>query len=289
MPDSYKVPVRDTVGAALRFVADNLRFIGVAALMGAGAVAVTSGLGLMVPLIGMLTGILTGVIQAFVYAALLGAVLYGAGAVRGRLQSDGWRVWGAMVVVGFFLFIVMFVLTIPVFIILFAGPLGPYVGDLERANGDQAAVMEIMLRFAEANPLPLLLTTLFFAAVWLLLTSRLYLAAPASLDQGRVLTFETWNWTKGSMLRITGARLLLLLPANVLTGALGYLVGRVLGFDTMTGGPAMAAAAVGNPALFAVYVFFSTLISLGLYSALEAGLSAHFYRILKPAQTPPAA
>ena len=142
-----------------------------------------------------------------------------------------------------------------------------------------------MLEFAEANPGALLAVTLFYCAVWLLLTSRLYLAAPASVEQGRILTFETWAWTKGSMLRITAARLMLLLPANILAFAIGYLAGRVVGVDAMNSG-AMAETASSNPAGYLFYVLVATFITFVLYSSLEAGLSSYIYRGLKPPEQP---
>ena len=47
---------------------------------------------------------------------------------------------------------------------------------------------------------------------------------------GRILTFETWKWTKGSMLRITGARLLLLVAGLYLHVCDRALIGRLIGF-----------------------------------------------------------
>jgi hypothetical protein len=281
------VPIFESVGAAMRYVRENLRFIAAVAGVGAAVTTAVSALTLALPAIGLLTGLASTFVHASVYAAFLGAFLYGPAALGGRLFPDGGRVWAAMAVIGFFLFIVFFVLTIPVMIILFAGPLAPYLPELQSAGGDQQAVMEVMTRFAEENPGALLAVTLFYGVIWLLLTSRLYLAAPASVEQGRILTFETWKWTKGATLRITGARLLLLAPANILAGALGYLVGRLVGVDALN--PASsAAAAAGNPVGFLFYLLAASFITFVLYSSLEAGLSSYMYRGLKPAAPPPA-
>ena len=134
----------------------------------------------------------------------------------------------------------------------------------------------------------LLLTFLFYAILWFALTSRLYLAAPASAEQGRILTFETWSWTKGQTLRITAARLMLLAPAYVLVSALSLLIGRAVGIDILN--PMTAAeVAQANSLLYLGFVFVSGLINLALYTALEAGLSIYLYRGLKPADTPPPA
>jgi hypothetical protein len=283
------VPVRQNVGAALRFVRENIGFIAMVSAIGAALTAVISLLGLQAPQLSLLTGLASGVAQAFIYAAFVGACLFGAGAVRSRWAADGGRVWAAMAIIGFFLFIVFFVLSIPVMIVLFSGPLAPYLSELQDAGSDQAAVMQVMTRFAQENPGALLVTTLFYAAVWFYLTSRLYLAAPATVDQQRILSFETWKWTRGSTLRIIGARLMLLLPANIFVGAIGYLVGRLFGIDTMS--PAASVETVAaNPIGFTVYAFVATFVTLALYSAMEAGLSTYLYRGLKPAavSAPPA-
>lgn len=267
----------DAIGAALRFTRANARFIAVVALLGAGLTTLVAALGLSSPPLGLLAGLASGVVQAFVYAGLVGAVLYGAGAVPTRIGGDGGRVWAAMAVVAFFLFIVFFIITIPVMITLFAGPLASFLPELEQAGADQEAVLAVMTRFAEANPGVLLLVLLFYSAIWLLLTSRLYLAAPASLEARRILTFETWAWTKGAMLRIAGARLLLLVPANILAGAVGYVFGRLVGVD------AFAPTAASNVGGFLAYVFVASFATFALYSALEAGLSSALFRNLKPA------
>lgn len=283
MQEAGRVPVRQSVGAALGFVVENWRFLALVSAIGAAATTLVSALAMAVPTVGLLAGLAQGIVQAFVYAAFTAAALYGAGAVRARWTGDGWRVWGAMAIVFFFLFIVFTVLTIPVLITLFAGPLGPYATELQAAGEDQRAVLAIMMRAVEENPGVVLAVVLFYLALWLMLTSRLYLAAPASVDQGRILVFETWKWTKGAMLSITGARLLLLVPANILAGALGYLVGRAVGvntFDMM----AMAETAANNPTGVLIYSAVAGFITLLLYSTLEAALSAYLYQGLKPAE-----
>lgn len=287
MAEAVRLPVRECVGEALRFAVDNIRFVTIAAAAGAGALVLLTGLALLVPATGIVTSVAATFARAFAYAALLAAALYGVGAVRTRLAGDGLRVWASMAIVTFFLFIVFFVLMIPGMIVLFSGPLAPYVGDLQAAGQDQARVVEIMTRFAQEQPLAVLLFALFYAVIWLLLTSRLYLAAPASVDQNRVLTFETWKWTKGAMLQITWARLMLLGPAYVLVSALDYIVGRLAGIDAFDPG-AGAGAATSNPALFLGYVFATTFITLLVYSSLEAGLSSALYKVLKQAAPQPA-
>lgn len=285
MTDAVRVPVRECVGAAMRFVVDNARFVVVAAAVAAGLITLLAGAALAIAPLGLVTGPLSTVARAFFYAAMVGAALYGVAGARGRLVADGWRVWAAMALIGLFMFIVMFVLSIPGSLVLVAGPLGPYLDDLQSAGQDQAAVLDVMTRFAQEQPIAVLLFFLFYAAVWLLLTSRLYLAAPASVDHKRMLTFETWGWTKGNVLAITWARLMLLAPAYVLVSALDLLVARIAGIQLLDPLAAQALAQ-GNPGTFLVYAFVTSFITMAVYTPLEAGLSTAIYRGLKPAETP---
>lgn len=282
------IPVRDSIGAAMRFVRENWRFVFAVAGIGAVASAALTGLAAAVPQLGLVISVGSWFVQSCIYAVLLGAVLFGAGAVRTRWAANGGRVLASMVVVGFFMTIIMVVISIPVMIALAAGPLAPYAEELQQAGSDETAVMNILMRFIGENPLAVIIVVLFYFTIWILLTSRLYLAAPATVDQNRILSFDTWPWTKGAMLRIAGARLLLLIPANILTGAFGYLVSRAMGFNTldMTG---TAHYMQQNPIGFVAYTLASTFVALALYSSLEAGLSANLYRALKPANVPPPA
>ncbi len=277
-------PIQDTVGAALRFVRENVRFVATLALITAAGLTLLLAIGIYTQL-GLLTGAAALIARAFIYAALIGAALTGAESVRGRIGADGWRVWAACAVVAFFMFIAMFVAFLPGMIVLGAGPLTPYVAELQVAGQDQAAVLEIMTRFAMENPIAVLLFFLFYSAIWLLLTSRLYLVAPASADQKRILTFETWRWTKGALFNITAARIMLLGPAYVLVNALDYVIATLPGVN-MFDADAMVALAHSNPAAFFGYAFTTNFIGVLVYTSLEAGLSTQFYRALKPATTP---
>ena len=281
------VPIRESVGAALRYVRENLRFIAIVAGIFAVASTLVSAVALAVPQAGIFTMVANGIIQAFCYGALIAGTLYGADSVRARWTQDGWRVWASMVVVGFFMVIVLFVVTIPASIALVAGPLGRYAEDLTAAGSNQQAVLEIMTRFVQENPGAILITMMFYFIIWLLLTSRLYLAAPASVDAGRILTFETWKWTKGAMFRITWARFMLLVPAYVLMFAISMLLGRLFGFSPFDAA-SMQAAVSANPIGIIIYEFISSFIVLTLYASLEAGLSSYLYRGLKPADAPAA-
>ena len=267
--------IRDCVGAALHVARTQWRALLIASAIGAAATAAAAAVSMTSPGLALVGGVLTWIIQSFVYALFTRAALGGAPAIEPR---EGLRLFSAMLIVGFFLFLVFFVLMIPGVVVLLSGPMRPYIPEMQHAGQNQAAMMEIVQRFAQANPAPLLAFFGFYAILWLLLTSRLYVAAPATVDAKRILTFETWVWTKGQTLRILGARIMLLAPAFILMAALAYLVARPFGVDLETGGAAQAA----SPG-FVVYLALDRLIYFAVYAVLEAGLSAAIYRALRPA------
>lgn len=281
------VPIRDSVGGALRFVRENLQFIATVAGIFAAVSTFLALITLSQPGLGIVTMVANGIVQAFCYGALTAAVLFGAGQVRQRVALDGWRVWSSMAVVAFFLFIVMFVIFMVVGMVLLSGPLAPYVSELQSAGADEQRVMAILTRIGQEQPGAILLAALFCSVIWLLLTSRLYLAAPASVEAGRTLTFETWKWTQGAVLGISGARLMLLIPAYILMFALTTLLGRLFGFNMLDAGSLQAAVSANSVGLI-VFEFISSFLVSALYVSLEAGLSAYLYRGLKPANAPAA-
>lgn len=281
MPQPPANLLRDSVGLATRFVREQWRFVLAVSAIAAAAIAALSALSELAPLASILSSLGAGFLQSALYAAFIGAALIGADAVRRRWVGDGLRVWAAMIVIGFFLFIVFFALSLPVSMVLFAGPLARYTTELQSAAGNSAQVMSIFARFANENPGPVLIAALIFFAVWMLLTSRLYLAAPATVERQRIQTFETWSMTRGLMLKILWARLTLLAPAYIFVFALSNIVGRGLGVNTLDVA-AMTAAAESNSLGFVAYVLLSGFIAFALYSSLEAALSAYLYRALRP-------
>lgn len=277
-------PARDSVGAALRFVRLQWRRIGLIALVAAAAAAAINlaSLGAGAPL-SLVIALVSTLIQAGIYAALLGASLAPSAPPMSIVGNTG-RVWAAMLIVGFVLVLAMLVLALPLGVVL--GPyLQPYAQQIVAAHGDQAAFMPLLERFSEQQPGVFLGIFFAVAAVWLLLSSRFFLAAPASVDAKRIQTFETWPWTKNNMLRITVARIVLLGPALVFAQTLSILSARALGFDMLQGGD-IAAFAARNPAAFIAFSFAQQFVLVLVYNSLEAGLAASFYKALKPAAPP---
>ena len=282
-------PARDSIGGALRSVRHGWRRI--AAIAGIGAAGTTVlALGALAletthAPFALVLGVLNTVLLAAVYAALIGAALEPNAPLLPRLAASTGRVWSAMVIVGFMLVLTMFAVCLPISMAL-APYLAPYGAQIQAAQGDETAFMNLLARFFQQQPLPFGLMFLVIAAAWMLMSSRFYLAAPASIDAKRIQTFETWPWTKNQMLRITIARIVLLGPAIVLFQALTILSARALGFDMLRGGDT-AAFAAHNPAAYGAFIFVSVFLQILVYNALEAGLATSFYRVLKPAAAKP--
>lgn len=277
-----KVPILYCVGAALTAWRQSLRnLVPGAALMAAAA----AGLGLVMGG-GALSQDPTGVIGLSL-ALLIPTALFYALAIRGAegkgyglngpALRDGLAVLSGVGVVSFFVALALIAVNVAANAILFA----PFAEELAAAGENQAAVEAVAQRILQENPQGVILAFLLFAGAVLLLTSRLYLAAPASVAASRGRSFETWSWTKGNLFRIVAARLLLLVPAYVAAVVIGSLIA----------GPVMAlaggggASAVGFAIGLGVFTFFMALI----YQALEAHLTVTLHAGLRPpdANRPP--
>jgi hypothetical protein len=268
------VPIRDSIGEALRFTRENWRFV----LMVAGAGALAHTLALVV-LGGIAPLWLVGLvlISAAIYAALTRAALSGVAAVRAELARDTGRTAASGGIVGFFFAIVAFVIVYVAMSVLIA----PYSEEAKALVDDQAALAALMERAVGEQPNTVLAAMVIGFVVLLLLTSRLYLAVPASVERGRILVFESWRWTRGAVLRIAAARIALLGPALIFAGALQSLVGMAIGVGA--GDPiALAQRAQSNPAGFLVFYAAAQFVQITVYTSLEAGLSAALYKGLKP-------
>jgi hypothetical protein len=218
-----------------------------------------------------------GLVSAAVNAAFIAAALYRVGDVRARLAGDTGRVAAAMAMVGFFIALIAFLAIYVAMTVLIA----PFAEEVKAAGQNQAQLMQIMNQAAEAQPSVLSWAMLLAGAAIFALTSRFYLAAPASVEEKRIVVFESWRWTRGNLLRIVAARLILLTFALLFVGALQSLIAMAMG---VAAGDAMALAAYGqsNPAAFAIFFGVASFLHIAIYSSLEAGLSSYLYRGLRP-------
>ncbi|MBI1188807.1 MAG: hypothetical protein GC206_15990 [Alphaproteobacteria bacterium] len=172
---------------------------------------------------------------------------------------------GAMALIGAFLFLVFLVAGMPGANIFLTGA-GVDIQSVP--EDDVEAAMRVMEQALYANPLLAAIIFGGYAVIWFFLTSRLYIAAPASAAENRVRTFETWAWTKDNMLRITAARLILVVPAFLFFNLLGP---RVL----------MLLASASPVLAIGVQVVIEAAV-LAVAWGLEACLSAYLYKGLRP-------
>lgn len=277
-----ELSINRAVGEALRDVRHTWRSTLILAAIGG---ALSTALGLAPLYLGQSTEVPLDLVQSFVaagiYAALLGPPLQSP--FSDRLPMNMARVWAALLIVGAFLVLAMLIVMVPT-AILIGMRFEPYMPALTAAGDNSTAVLAVMTRFARDNPVLCGGIALLYAILWLMLTSRFYLAAPATVAEQRILSFETWRWTQNNMLRIAAARLMLLLPAYVLAGAITALVARLVGFNLsiLFDSDALVRAARTNPAGLAAFSFVYDFLSIAVYRALEARLSASAYEALKP-------
>jgi hypothetical protein len=281
-----KLPVLESAAAGVAFLRQHWREALVVALIAAAASTALSLLAVAMPGLVAVFVLLDYAVTACAYAALISLALGQGPLAAPRALADGALVWGAMAVVGFFLLIVCVVAVLPSAVILSVA-LAPFRDRLESlgAQPDPNAVGALFADAFQANPFPFLLVILAYLAVWMFLTSRLYLSAPATVAKRAILTFDTWPWTKNNMLRILGARLVLLAPAIIIVVAVQRFAGAALGVNTFDQ-VALGAFASANPAAYGVLQFVGqTAIYFGLVT-LEAGLSSNLFLRLRGAAKP---
>ncbi|MBI3439101.1 MAG: hypothetical protein HY054_10735 [Proteobacteria bacterium] len=268
-----QVSVRRTVGDALAFLRARWRFV--LPLAAAAGAAQTLALLAFGPNLAWL--VILAVVSATAFAALIRTALRGPADVRSNVVGDAARVAGAVAIVGVIVAIISIVLLYVAMSIIIA----PYADEIRAAGQNQAALQALMQHAISAQPGTLFWAMIAWALIAFFLTSYFYLAAPASVDSRRVIVFQSWQWTNRHILRVAGARILLLLPALVLTNALQTVVGLGLGFTT-DDLVALSNQARANPSLFAVFYGVALFFQIAVYAALEAGLSTALYRALKP-------
>lgn len=266
MSSPAPLSIKESVGDALRFVRAEWRLALVVGALGAAALAASA-------LLGPLALVALVVVLTLCHTALVSAALRGSAQVRANLGRDALRVGGALAIVG----LIVLILVIATAYIAMAVLIAPYAEQAKAAGEDQAAIEAVMRTAIAAQPHIAPWALAIGAAVIFYFTTKLFAAAPASLDRGRISVFESWRMSRGQVLRIMGARILLLGPALILVGAVQSLIGIALGFST-SDPAALVAQSQANPALFLMFFTLVVFVQLAVFAALEAGLSAAIYR-----------
>jgi hypothetical protein len=278
-----KLPILQSAAAGVAFLREHWRAALAIALAAAAASTLVSLLAASAPGFVILLALVDYAVLACAYAALLTLALGTGPLAPPRVLADGARLWAAMAGIGFFLFIVCVVAALPSLVILSVA-FAPFQSRIEAlgAKPDPDALGALVAEAFQADPWPFLLVVLLYFAAWLLITSRLYLAAPATLANRTVTSFSTWPWTKGAMLRILAARLVLLIPAAVIVVAIQRFAGAALGVNTFDIA-AIGSFARANPASAAALQFVGETAQYFVLVTLEAGLSARIFLELKGA------
>lgn len=268
-----QVPIRDSVGAALRFLRENWQFVVSVAAIAALAQGAFLLLG---PNLAWMAAVLLAVLGA--HTAITSVAIGAPRPVAKGLVANAARVGAAMAMIGFFLGILFFALSF----ITVTALIAPYQEQVKAAGEDQAALQQIMEQALQGQPNVMFWAVAAGTVLLFAVTTRFYVAAPATIDRKRITVFESWRMTRGNFLRIAGARLLLLGPAFIFVSALQSLLATGLGAPTAD--PiSMLTYAQGNPLGFALFYTASIFLQIVIYSALEAALSARIYRALAPA------
>lgn len=260
-------PVWVSIGAALRFVRENWRFVLMVAGLGAAAHALA--LAVVGSTLLWLPAFL--IVSAAVHAALTRAALSGAGGVRQAALGDTMRTLAAMVIVGLFAALIALVAAY----VAMSALIAPYAEQVKQAGQDEAALRAIFERAVEEQPNALRWAAAIGALLIFALTSRFYFAAPASIDRGKVLAFRSWIDTRTHMLRVMVARFVLLAPALILAGALQSIAGAAIGVN-FEDAALVIQRALADPLFWGLMQF----LQIAVYSSLEAGLSASLYQTL---------
>ena len=276
-----KAPIQQSIRAAFEgWRQDVPGLVPYAAAVGAFTGVVTAMIGAPAggnPLSALILQALLGAGVAAFFARALRPAVGRPGGPVGAVFADALRVYGSMLIIGFFLMLVFGVALIPAVAVL-GVVLEPYQARLEAAESDIGAQLPIFQEAMQAQPGVFLGLLLVYGFLWMAMTSRLYLAAPASVDLGRVMSFETWRWTQGNMLRIIAVRLLLLVPVFFAAGLVGNVLASLVGVQTSE----LGAVQAPNAALLALAQAGTTFVTLLVHSGLEARLSGYLYQGLKP-------
>jgi hypothetical protein len=278
-----KVPILDAVKAGYAFLRANGRATAPAAVLGAAiytAAEITgSGENVALALVFNLGAIVFGLVFT-AFALRLALRQDGAGVLGLQFGKDESNLFGASLVVGFFMliFVVVGFFLFSIAVAMVAQQSGVSVSDFQ---GDAAAAEEMFKTLFSGPGGPVLFG---FAAVllsaMLYLSARLSLVTAATIGERKLMAFTTWRWTEGNALRILAALFLLILPVAFAVGTLAGFLAASLGVQgsNFSEGPLPARAVV---------LFLSGLGQYAVLSPVVFGMLAHLYRGLRPAELPP--
>lgn len=279
-----KVPIVESAKAGFDFMRANLAAVGPAAALGAVLLAVFSlwDAGAASPIVAVVLIAFGIAFRAFVFRLALRQDASGTlGLKMGREELN---LFAASIVIGFFMFIVA-VMGFVLFAFVLSMAAAQAGLTQEQLQGDQAEVQAAVLALLQSpHATPALIVPVLVAFGMAYLGARLALAGPATIGEGKLMAFSTWRWTEGNGFRILAACFLVVAP---LAFALLFVVNIIAGLVAAATG---VTAATGPSVLILGVV--TLLFGLGIYGVITpalAGVTAHLYKGLRPAELPPQA
>lgn len=282
-PDAARAPIIESVLEGFTFVARDWRAILPVALIAAVTVGAMSVWLQMLQaqqnvVMQMAVTVLSAIVQAVFLAALLRRALsQGQAPLALAAGRDEANLMGVTLSLGF-LYMIVFIFGLLVIMMslgaLLAG--SNLNADALKSLPPEEAGKQFLAALGSDGTLVLLVLGTAFLALVLWISARLILSYPATVAEGRMFVFSTWNWTKSNGLRLM-ACLLLVSVGGLLLSMLAVAPFTVIVEMVFGKGAQLVAGAPAQWVIAILTAFFSTMFSLAPY----AGLTAYLYRGLR--------
>ena len=170
-------------------------------------------------------GGLVSVLTTIAVSAPFGVLMYRRGLQldrQGQWISDSWKLGLAQALV-YMLFAILLVLIV-MFLAVFGGILAGAAGLDPSAVADSFSAGNIReaLGGTEVFVLSALIAVSVLALLWV--SARLMVFGVATIDEGRLMIFRTWSWTKGAVIKIGLFFMIVMVPALLILGGTVYAV-----------------------------------------------------------------
>lgn len=144
--------------------------------------------------------------------------------------------------------------------------------ELQALLQDQEALSEALARtLGPGGTLAFLLFAMLLLAAAIYLVTRLFMVNAATIGERRVVMFQTWNWSRGNVLRVLAAIMLTWLPAYMIDSLVIEIGAAILRPMTVEGNAGVVLIAFNAVATFVATMAGIPSIVLGaiLYTGLR--------------------
>lgn len=276
-----KVPILESVRAGYAFARASWRTYAPAAVLTAALFALTETFGTTHDRPNALDLVFS--MGSFAASLALSAFLFrlaqrqdASGFYGLKFGKDELNLLGAMIVVGFFFLIVLVVGVVVLSVALAVA--APAAGvDLETLGADPAAAQAgLVAIFTGPSGWLAWLVMGALLALFFWLAARLALSSAATVGEGKIMAFSTWDWTRGNAFRILATLFASAFPIGLVIGFVTGFIGAALGVGTSPEGM------TGPIASRAVVQFLSALGQFLVLTPVLAGVTSHLYNGLRP-------